>query len=572
MVQPYPAGLLLPSDAYDTSRHQVMGRRVAGLQLARALVADLQAGERLTLVGNSGSDLQQLAARLQPQLRAEAQLQLSTRLDGAALARLGCLHLPDPGLGHWCQLRSGQSPSAWSLTGVMHTLCSAGVTRALEELLTAPLHPWDALVCTSRAGRQVVEAALEGQHEALQRRFGVALPRPAGPQLPLIPLAIDPAPYDWRGRYGSRAEQRNAARAQLQLPADALVVLFVGRLSFHSKAHPQPLYRALERLARQSSQPVLLLECGHLYNPAIGAAFDALAGQHGGLLVRRLGGLQPASEADKQLALAAADVFCSAADNLQETFGLSLLEAMAAELPVVASDWSGYRDLVEPGVCGLLVPTADALAGAPLDPLETNYRLGLLDYDTMVGLRSLAVVVDHTALHAALGALQQNPQQRAAMGLAGRQRLEQRFSAAVVARQYRQLWSELTARRQAAGPLPPEPVRVPYGRLFAGFASQALNAGPWQRSSSSTGAQVLLEPMQQPFAQHWCGAALPQLVHWLASLPLEQPMGATALHVQLTALGIDPAQHRPLQACLLKLGVLETAPPQEARPAWNAPP
>jgi hypothetical protein len=49
-------------------------------------------------------------------------------------------------------------------------------------------------------------------------------------------------------------------------------------------------------------------------------------------------------------------------------------------------------------------------------------------------------------------------------------------------------------------------------------------------------------------------------------------MGATALHVQLTALGIDPAQYRPLQACLLKLGVLETAPPQEAQPAWNAPP
>ena len=37
-----------------------------------------------------------------------------------------------------------------------------------------------------------------------------------------------------------------------------------------------------------------------------------------------------ASEEEKKLALAAADLFCSPADNLQETFGLSVLEAMAS--------------------------------------------------------------------------------------------------------------------------------------------------------------------------------------------------------------------------------------------------
>ena len=552
MTRPYPAGLLLPSDAYDTSRHQVMGRRVAGLQLAQALTADLQAGEQLTLVGNDAGDLRDLAGQLP--LPAGARLGLSTRLDAAALSDLGCLHVPDPGLGHWCQLRSGQSASAWSLTGVIHTLCSATVTRALEELLTAPLHRWDALVCSSRAGRQVVEAALDGHHEALQRRFGTVLPRPDGPELPLIPLAINPEPYDWRGRFSSRAEQRDAARAQLQLPADALVVLFVGRLSFHSKAHPQPLYRALAQL----ESPVVLLECGHLFNAPIAAAFDALGRQYGNVAVRRLGGLQPASNADKQLALAAADLFCSPADNLQETFGLSLLEAMAAELPVIASDWSGYRDLVANGVSGLLLPSSDALAGADLDGLETQYRLGLIDYDTMVGLRSLAVCVEPAALLAALRSLQHDSPRRAALGAAGRQRLEHLFSPAVVAGQYRALWSELAERRQAAGPQPAQAARVPYGRLFAGFASQSgRSIGPWQRTAASTPPAVLLEPMQQPFAQYWCGHALPQLVQWLEQLPLEQPLAASTLQTQLSQLGISAEHQRPLQTCLLKLGVLQ---------------
>lgn len=52
-----------------------------------------------------------------------------------------------------------------------------------------------------------------------------------------------------------------------------------------------------------------------------------------------------------------ADGFTSLSDNIQETFGLVVVEAMASGLPVVASDWNGYRDLVVPGETGWLVPT-----------------------------------------------------------------------------------------------------------------------------------------------------------------------------------------------------------------------
>ena len=49
-----------------------------------------------------------------------------------------------------------------------------------------------------------------------------------------------------------------------------------------------------------------------------------------------------------------------------ETFGLALLEAMAAGVPVVATDVSGLTDLVDHETTGLLVPPEDpdALAGA----------------------------------------------------------------------------------------------------------------------------------------------------------------------------------------------------------------
>jgi phosphatidyl-myo-inositol alpha-mannosyltransferase len=64
---------------------------------------------------------------------------------------------------------------------------------------------------------------------------------------------------------------------------------------------------------------------------------------------------------EKAVRLRSADAFC--APSLRgESFGVVLLEGMAAQTPVVASDLPGYRNVVRAGADAVLVPPGDAVA------------------------------------------------------------------------------------------------------------------------------------------------------------------------------------------------------------------
>ena len=100
----------------------------------------------------------------------------------------------------------------------------------------------------------------------------------------------------------------------------------------------------------------------------------------------------------------ACDVFC-APNTGQESFGIVLLEAMAAGAPIVASDIPGYRDVISHGEQGLLVERqnpaalADALCRLLANP-ETRAQMRRVGQETARAFdwsRVASLVLDYYA-------------------------------------------------------------------------------------------------------------------------------------------------------------------------------
>ncbi len=142
----------------------------------------------------------------------------------------------------------------------------------------------------------------------------------------------------------------------------------------------------------------------------------------------------------------AADLFTSLSDNIQETFGLVIAEAMASGLPVVATDWNGYRDLVVDGETGFLVPTLMVAGATAL--AASRLALGELKYDHYLAECSQAAAVDVTAATGAYRRLIEDADLRRRMGEAGRRRAVERFDWGRIIRAYESQWTEQEAMRR----------------------------------------------------------------------------------------------------------------------------
>jgi glycosyltransferase involved in cell wall biosynthesis len=197
-------------------------------------------------------------------------------------------------------------------------------------------------------------------------------------------------------RFGAAAGARAAIRAQLGIPADAWVVGSVGRLA-PEKEYPLFVRAAAPLLGRDAR----LLIVGD------GPEAERIRAEAEARSVVPFVHL-PGARNDVPPHLAAMDVFVLS--SRMEGLPLSVLEAMAAGLPVVAPAIGGIPGVIRDGETGFLYPQGD-----------------------------------EAALAARLAALRADPAAARAVGARGRAHVQARHSSEAMASQYLELYARVGA-------------------------------------------------------------------------------------------------------------------------------
>jgi phosphatidyl-myo-inositol alpha-mannosyltransferase len=238
------------------------------------------------------------------------------------------LHEPNaPSLSMWA-LRVAEGP----IVATFHTSTTKSLTLSVFQ---GVLRPWHEKI----VGRIAVsDVARRWQMEAL------------GSDAVEIPNGVD-------------VDSLASAAPLDGYPRPGKTVLFLGRYHEPRKGM-SVLLDALPRVVERFSDVQLLI---------VGHGDEDELREQAGELMRYIRFLGLVDDAGKASAMRSADVYC-APNTGGESFGIVLVEAMAAGTPVVASDLDAFRRVLCDGQAGSLVPVgeAGALADALIEVLDND--------------------------------------------------------------------------------------------------------------------------------------------------------------------------------------------------------
>ena len=426
------------SDAYSISGDKVMGRQAAGNSFLKAYA--LSNFNKIGIYAKNKDSFVNSFNLFKSFLPSETNKELSYIPWGnpSNLNKFGGIFFPAPDISKLADQRYFYGSNSYSVVGITHTTASDTVINAILNCYTRPLMPWDALICTSKSVKRSINNLYDQYQSILSERIG-ATKKPFF-ELPIIPLGVH------LDDYSCNTQERTLGRNKLNIKDNDITLLFLGRLSFHAKAHHLPMYIALQKVAESLPEGVNLhiIQSGWFPNDTIENIYKEEAKKISPLVsFHFLDGRDPIV---KKLSYAVSDIFISLVDNFQETFGLTPLEGMASGLPVIVSDWDGYRDTVRDTVDGFRIPTVTMEPGNGND-YALRYSLGLDTYDHYIGRTSQTVSIDLKVCVDRILSLAINKDLRKKLGNNAKERAKE-FEWRNIISQYSDLKKELDQRRK----------------------------------------------------------------------------------------------------------------------------
>src|SRR5579883_1201849 len=261
------AAVFYLKDGYHTGGQALYGRQAASEGFLKALV-QYGTSQSLYCYTAEQSGFTEFCEQIKPWLSQQRDVRWLPYGDPQLLAQPGALFRPDSVISSLVWERRFLDQRAYSICGITHSIASKDAMEDLGKLLLAPVQPWDALVCPSPAIKTVIERLWEQWSRYLAQRTGGTLQQEI--KLPVIPLGVDCKAFP----QGEQAQTvRRSLRAKWDIGQTDIVVLYVGRLSFSTKAHPVPMFMALERAQRATGKTIHLVLAGWFESDAESVSF-----------------------------------------------------------------------------------------------------------------------------------------------------------------------------------------------------------------------------------------------------------------------------------------------------------
>ena len=355
------------------------------------------------------------------------------------LSQFDMIFRPDPSPQRLFWQRQSLPGDGFAFCSLAHAIGGLEVGELLEQYCLSPTYGSDAIVSPSHAVKAAIRAFWDNYADYIKEHFGATYRCPV--ELPVIPLGVNIERFETLAAPSKRADQRQ----KLGVTDDELVVLWVGRMSHAIKAHPIAMFQAAELAAKQSGKKIHLVMYGYFVPENAESQFVQLANA-----ICKTAKVSFISNKDGRFPeglWASGDAFISLIDNMQESFGLTPIEAMAAGLPRIISDWDGYRDSVTHGEDGFLIPTTLPPAGQG-EALASLLLSGKEMYGGFLGKNALTTGVDAQAAADAIAALALNPDLGRRMAAKAKERV-QNYNWKNIIPKYEVLWGEQTAKRLA---------------------------------------------------------------------------------------------------------------------------
>lgn len=363
------------------------------------------------------------------------------------------LRLSGPEIGPLMWRRRTLGQQNYSIVGEIENLGHAATHAALLDLLVAPAQHWDAIVYPSQTIKVAAEKLFAMQSEYLTLRMGANAS--FGGVGFIVPPGINASAYQ---ASDENIDVRDGIRRRLGIRDEDFCVLTTGKFAFYQRAHPTPLYLALESAARRTGARIHLIQAGWFDNDKLERTYrDAVKEFAPAINAIFLDGREPDI---RDRVWFAADAFAAFDDAIVHGVDTEMLEAMAAGLPVVAADWGANRDIISNGENGFLVPTwlplAESGGDLTLAPENTVMGADAARADMfLAGTVSQMTAIDVRAAAEAFEVLAGDVEHRKKMSTNASRVAAESYDWPVIVRRHQALWSELRQIRSDAAEIAP---------------------------------------------------------------------------------------------------------------------